>query len=159
LENRLADVNYKTPKGTTALLVATHQTNGELVELLLDYGADPCIKNNENLCAKDIARNEILDIFEKRGIECLISNLPKKFRLLESKDEISKCKDGTDLATFTDINEFDKVYMIENEEGVYDCYSIQDVKYILSQKNKNLSDKERMLAHWNVEKVIRDFEL
>ena len=57
-ENNLAgDIDYTSDKGNTALMVGAKYGNVKVVELLLNYGADPTIKNDDRKSAETLAAN------------------------------------------------------------------------------------------------------
>lgn len=61
LDRRPQDVDAKTNIGITPLMMAATEGHAEAVRLLLKYGADRTLKDNEGLTAKDVAiknRNE-----------------------------------------------------------------------------------------------------
>jgi ankyrin repeat protein len=63
LERRPQDVDAKTNIGITPLMMAATEGHAEAVRLLLKYGADRTLKDDEGLTAKDVAvknRNEDL---------------------------------------------------------------------------------------------------
>lgn len=67
-----ADPNWITMWGLTALHQAVRRDNGlQMIELLLEYGADPLLPSREGKSATLIAarrgRADVLDFFEKRG--------------------------------------------------------------------------------------------
>jgi ankyrin repeat protein len=77
---RGADPNYMTLWGHTALHQAVRRDNRlSMIELLLDYGADPAIPNHEGKSAIWIAahrgRADALDLFEKRGTPIKLSGV------------------------------------------------------------------------------------
>lgn len=63
LDRRPQDVDAKTNIGITPLMMAATEGHAEAVRLLLKYGADRTLKDDEGLTAKDVAiknRNEDL---------------------------------------------------------------------------------------------------
>ncbi|MBP7565695.1 MAG: ankyrin repeat domain-containing protein [Burkholderiaceae bacterium] len=51
-----AFIDAESPNGTTPLMMAAHYGSTDAVKLLLDEGADPLMKNQQNLTAIDFAR-------------------------------------------------------------------------------------------------------
>ena len=64
LERRPQDVDAKTNIGITPLMMASTEGHAEMVALLLKFGADRTLKDDDGLTAKDVAR--------KNGNEALI---------------------------------------------------------------------------------------
>ncbi len=63
LEQRPEDINSTTNTGMTPLMMAATEGHAEAVRLLLQFGADRTLKDDEGLTAKDVAiksRNEDL---------------------------------------------------------------------------------------------------
>jgi ankyrin repeat protein len=52
------DLNARSPNGTTPLMMAARYGNDLSVDLLLKRGADPTLRNQQNLSASDFARLE-----------------------------------------------------------------------------------------------------
>ncbi len=69
LEN-YAYIDATSPNGTTPLMMAAHYGSTEAVQLLLDEGADPTLKNQLKLSAADFAeqsgRDFMIALFAKR---------------------------------------------------------------------------------------------
>lgn len=61
LLGKKVNINYQDEKGRTALMNAVQSSHSENVELLLDYGANTDLRNEEGLRAIDIAKNNKLD--------------------------------------------------------------------------------------------------
>ena len=56
LIERKADVNAKSTTGMTALMIAAAHNNPPMIGLLIESGADPHAKNNQDQTASDVAQ-------------------------------------------------------------------------------------------------------
>ena len=56
LIERKADVNAKSTTGMTALMIAAAHNNPPMIGLLMELGADPQAKNNQDQTASDVAQ-------------------------------------------------------------------------------------------------------
>jgi len=71
LENGL-NVNQQNNNKETALLIAIYKgiKNIDIIILLLQYGAQPSIKNKNNQCVAEVLNNIILHTHEKKELKC-----------------------------------------------------------------------------------------
>lgn len=58
LDLKIVNVNDTTRRGNTALHAAAESGQGSMVRLLLQYGADPVIRNKQGKSAADLSRND-----------------------------------------------------------------------------------------------------
>ena len=155
LENKKYDaINIKDSFDRTALMHASKKGNSEIVDLLLQYGADPYIKNYYGKTAVDIATGHAVDVFSKRKIH---PTLPEKFEMTDHINIISKCIERDDLITTYNIRELDEVYMVKQDDHSYNCYSLGEIIHIRDLKErKKLDDLERL---GDFRQLTKDFDL
>jgi hypothetical protein len=132
--------------GRTALMNASEDGNAEIVELLLEYGADPYIKKNyQNKTAIELAKGHAVGVFKKRNLH---PPLPEKYKVIDDKELISNCNDREDFISHENIRNLEEVYMIKQSDDSYNCYSLEEVLHIRElKKNKNF-DKLKRLGNW-----------
>lgn len=68
-----AEVNYQNENGYTSLMLATQKNEGSIVDLLLQSGADPLIKNHHQLIASDFIISTSLTYQLLKNYELLFS--------------------------------------------------------------------------------------
>jgi ankyrin repeat protein len=143
-KDTIKTINKINDLGVNALSIATINGYTEIIDLLLDYGADSNI-----------------DVTKVKRLK-----LPKKFKILSSKDEINNCNERSvnnnsqdGIISINDIRNFNKVYAVKREEDDgYNCYSFEEANYILKLKHKNPTDIEHNLKSFNIPEVLKDFE-
>ncbi|MDD9900189.1 MAG: ankyrin repeat domain-containing protein [Alphaproteobacteria bacterium] len=127
-----ADVNAKSLEtgGETALMAAVRGGNQQLVQQLLDCGANGNIVNKRNETAADIAakkknRKRILRLLEKRGYKSSIPVPdPKK-----KKDESWILLDKTTVAQVQDFKKIDtRIYTVFNAKARQQYILSEDMK-------------------------------
>jgi ankyrin repeat protein len=151
---KASDINKKDKNGDTALMYAAMIDNNEMVDLLLDYGADAYIKDTKGKTAVDLAKGYTVDVFTKRKIH---PTLPEKFEMTDDVDIISKCTKRYDLITTYNIRKLDEVYMVKQDDDSYNCYSLGEIIHIRDLKKRKKLDALERLGDFR--QLTKDFDL
>jgi ankyrin repeat protein len=92
--------------GETALMYAVKKDNGEAVRMLLEYGADYEVKNNDGQTAKDIADTHIrYDGMTHIEMSQILSSFINKVEFREgvTSEQFKKCLNSDDNGVVTDL--------------------------------------------------------